>query len=492
MLALTIKLKRTEFITGESLPIEVRLENQSQSPLEVPDPTIGSEFRYTITSQANAVEVHHLSAARAYAERNMEPQAALDLPGLQLAPGVQQVYHEDLADYQVTPIGPGQYKLMVGYHGRHGLVESTSVAIAIAPPRPTRMVTLAGATEERVAVVFAQPSGYEQIGVYQIENRRCRPGDGAAYPRKGELSDLRGIAVAVDLADNEGRRWFAWEEEGMVGAGKGYGRYVSRLMPAIAHGLHDPELSPVGWQPSNNAALFVVLGSGASGQSAVAVTTFSLSATGSVITIPVACPKAPKAWATQYQVSSDDVHIELITAAQAAHATLIMRQTLLLGSNKAIAPTMLLERPGVVLALTMAPVGQINEAVVDILFGPDPKTGYLSLFRLPLAGGATSAAWHFSPPRGEKPATAWAIPRTPLNPPMVAMHAGEKIYLRRAGGEWTVVSDGVPHLDHLAIEAFSEGRVVAVWSDPTFGIRYQCVDGARPPQVPLVLSGDSS
>jgi hypothetical protein len=72
------------------------------------------------------------------------------------------------------------------------------------------------------------------------------------------------------------------------------------------------------------------------------------------------------------------------------------------------------------------------------------------------------------------------MPRMPLDPPMVATHVGDKIYVRRGGGEWTVVVDGVPHVEHLSLEAFEEGNVVAVWFDPSFGIRYHAVPG---PQV---------
>ena len=42
---------------------------------------------------------------------------------------------------------------------------------------------------------------------------------------------------------------------------------------------------------------------------------------------------------------------------------------------------------------------------------------------------------------------------------MVATHVGDKLYVRRVGGDWTVVVDGVPHVEHLAIEAFREGHV---------------------------------
>jgi hypothetical protein len=235
----------------------------------------------------------------------------------------------------------------------------------------------------------------------------------------------------------------------------------------------------VGWQLSNDGALFVALGAGAGGHAALVVTAFSLSAPGVAQTIPVAGPAAPEAWAAQYRPADNDPQIELVTAARSGPAVKVTRQTIALGSDKASAPTTLIERSGPVATMAMAPLGHAGGAggVVDILFGPDPKTGYLSFLRLPLAGGAASAGWDFSPPKnsdGKRP-TTWAIPRTPLDPPMAATHVSDKIYVRRAGGDWAVVIEGVPHVEHLALESFGEGRVVAVWSDPAFGIRYQPV-----------------
>jgi hypothetical protein len=478
-LDLTIKLKRDKVITGESLPIEVTLENRSPSPVEVPDPRVESKFLYTLRSQSDPAVVHHLSAAQAHADRYLEPKRSRGLPGLQLAPGAKQVYNEDLAQYEVTPIHPGAYALVVGYNGVGGLAECAAVPISIAPPRPSRMVTLAGATEKRIAVVFAQPSDAKHASVYQIENAAGRPGDGAAYPRKEGvgIAELRGLAVAIDLASSQGRRWLAWLEGGVLGAGVGNGRYISRLVEPVAHGLHGASLGPVGWQLSDDDALFIVLGAEAGGKGILAAATFHLTAPGVVKTIPVAGPANPEAWAAQYHVSGSDAQIELVMATRTGHMAKITRQTIALGSGKAGAPATLVERPSALTAMAMAPVGLGGNPVVDVLFGPDPKTSYMSLVRLPLAGGAAGTTWDFSPPKntGGKRPTAWAIPRTPLEPRMAATHVGDKIYVRRAGGDWAVVVDGVPHVEHLALEALREGGVVAVWSDPAFGIRYQAV-----------------
>jgi hypothetical protein len=136
----------------------------------------------------------------------------------------------------------------------------------------------------------------------------------------------------------------------------------------------------------------------------------------------------------------------------------------------------LIERRGPLAVMAMAPVGTGDKptGVVDVLFGPDPKTGYVSFFRVPLADGTPRGPWDFSSPKntGDKRPTDWVLPRTLLPTPMAATHVGNKIYLRRAGGEWSVVVDDVAHVEHLALEAFGEGDVVAVWFDPSFGIRY--------------------
>ena len=480
-LDLRIKLKRSKVITGESLPVEVTLENEGGSPVEVPDPTVGSDLQYTVTSRTEPKVVRYLSWALATAERTLDPPPSRQLPGHTLAPGAKELYDEDLAAYQVPVLGPGAYDLTVAHDGPQGHLESAGVAVTIAPPHVVRMTTGAGITEDRVAVLFAHLTDGKQATVYQIENQSGRPGDGVAFPRKelAQASELRGLAVATELEDNAGKRWWAWMDGKEIGAGVGHGRYVSRLATPVAHGLHGASLSPVGWQPSNDEAWFVALGGGAGGHVALVAASFRLSAPGTVKAIPIAGQAVPDAWAAQFQAAGSDPQLELVTAEHVGHTAKVTRQTLALGSGKVVRPATSIERPGPVAAMAMAPVSQGNGAnsVVDLLFGPDPKTGYLSLLRFPLAGGTARAAWNFSAPKntnGKRP-TTWAIPRTPLDPPMVVTHVGDKIYVRRVGGDWSVVVDGVPHVEHLAIEAFREGQVVAVWSDPAFGIRYHAI-----------------
>jgi len=479
-LDLTIKLNRTKFITGESLPIEVTLENRSQSAVAVPDPRVGSEFIYTMWSRTDPTVVHHLSADWAHADRYSEPPPRREFPGLQLAPGGRQAYNEDLARFEVKPIGPGEYTLVVGYKGAGDLTECAGVPVTIVPPHVVRMTTLAGVSESRVAVVFAQSLDVKHATVYQVENAAGRPGDGAAYPRREGLNiaELRGLAIASDVADNNGRRWLAWEEGGKIAAAVGQERYLSHLLAPVAHNLHASSLAPVGWQFANDDALFVALGAGAGGRAALVAASFSLSAPSTVKTIPVAGSAKPDAWVAQYQAGGGGAQLVLVTAEHAGHTVKVVRQTLALATGKADAPSTLVENTGPLAGMAIAPAdGANNTDSVDVLFGPDPGTGNMSFLRLPLAGGRARANWDFLAPKntGGKRPTAWALPRIPLDPPMVATHIGDKIYVRRGGGQWSVVVDGVPHVENLSLEAFEEGNVVAVWSDPSFGIRYHAV-----------------
>jgi len=476
-LDLTLKLKRTKVITGESLPVEVTISNQGSSPVEVPDPVAGSEFRYTLRSRTQPRTEHYLSYARAYAERYLDPAPSHGAPGQPLAPGAKRVYDEDLADYEVPVIGPGDYDLSVAYEGAQGLVDSVPVAVTITPPRVLRMLTAAGTSENRVAVAFAHHADGRRVTLYQVENEAGRPGDGPAYPRKelASASDLHGLALAVELGENAGRRFWGWMDGRGIGAGVGQGRFVSRGLAPVAHGLGAASLSPVGWQLSNDDALFVGLGASAEGQGMLAVATFNLAAPAAVKTVRVAGPAAPEAWATQYRAAAGDAHIELVTAARLAHAVKITVQSIALGTGKAGTPTSLIERAGPLAAMAISPLGNPSAAGhVDVLFGPDPKTGYMSFLRLPLSGGSARPTWDFSPPKtaaGKRP-TLWAIPRAPLDPPMAAAQVGDKICTRRAGGEWSVAVDSGPQVEHLSLEALRDGSVVIVWSDPRFGIRY--------------------
>jgi hypothetical protein len=93
---------------------------------------------------------------------------------------------------------------------------------------------------------------------------------------------------------------------------------------------------------------------------------------------------------------------------------------------------------------------------------------------MPLSGGAPRALWDFSSPKdaaGKRP-SSWALPLAPLDPPWVAAHLGDKVYSRRAGGDWSIAVSDVPRLEHLAVEAL-RNNIVITWSDPSFGVRYQ-------------------
>ena len=116
---LTIKLHQARFVLGDSIPIEVTLENSGKFPAEVPDPAIGSEFQFIVTLRKDPSTEYYFSWKRAINERYPleTPAPRHDLPGLQLAPGARQVYHEDLAKYIVNPPPPGEYTLVVEYNG---------------------------------------------------------------------------------------------------------------------------------------------------------------------------------------------------------------------------------------------------------------------------------------------------------------------------------------------------------------------------------------
>jgi hypothetical protein len=478
-LDLRIKLKRGKVITRESTPIEVTLENLGSAPVEVPDPRVGTDFRYTLRSRTDAKVEYHLSATRAQAERYQEPLQPHTEPGTALAPGTKQSYDQDLADYELPVVGPGTYGLVVGYQGRDGLLESAVADLAITPPHVARMVTAAGMSEERVAVLFVNAADGKHGALYQIENEAGRPGDGVAYPRKEGFSpaDVYGLALAVDLDYAEGRRWFAWQQGGNVCAGVGQARYLSHLVEPVAHGLHDAALGPVGWQPTNDDAFFVALGADHNKHATLAVVHVALSSAGSAKAIPIAGPTVPEAWVAQYRPAGSAPQLDLITAEHHGASAKIVRQTIGLVDGKVGAPVTLLERAGKVAALAMPPVGRgPGDEAVDVLFATDPGTGYLSLVRVHYAAGAARpAAWDFFPPKdaGAKHPTAWAIPHALVEPPLVVAHAGDKIYRRRAGGDWSAVVSNVSRVEHLTVEAFRGGRMVAVWVDPGFGVRYQ-------------------
>lgn len=128
-LNLTIKLHQARFVIGDSIPVEVALENSRKSPVEVPDPSIGSEFQYIVTLRKDPHTEYYFSWKRAINERYPleTPAQRQDFPGLQLTPGARQVYHEDLGQFIVNPPPPGEYTLVVEYNGTRSNGESITI-----------------------------------------------------------------------------------------------------------------------------------------------------------------------------------------------------------------------------------------------------------------------------------------------------------------------------------------------------------------------------
>jgi hypothetical protein len=117
LLNLMIKLDHTQFVIGDSIPIKVTLENLGKSPAQVPDPAVGSEFQFILTSTKDQRNQYYFSRERAINERYPleTPAPQTDLTGLELAPGARQIYIENLTEYIVNPPSPGEYTLEVGY-----------------------------------------------------------------------------------------------------------------------------------------------------------------------------------------------------------------------------------------------------------------------------------------------------------------------------------------------------------------------------------------
>jgi hypothetical protein len=477
-LDLSVKLARAKLITGESMPVELSLENRGDVALEVPDPGVGSPFLYAVESTLDDEATYQLSAAIAYAERHLEPKPPRRLPGLALAPGASMVYREDVARYLTRPLGPGSYTLMASYQGPSGVTQSVPVEFTIEAPRPARVVTCSDTNRARLSAVFAQPSSGDSLTVYQLEQPAGRPGDGPAYARKHAIpsSALGGLAVTVAVAEGNGGRWIGWLEGDAICAALGDEHYVSRLVSPVAHGLQKAQLAPVGFQIGDQA-LFLALGEEGEGRVVLVAATFGPSAPPTLKRIPIAGAAIPDRWATRYRDIGVDRVIDLIVATPADGMTSIVRQTISLGSETAGWPETLHTDQGRLVAMAMDPVGRgdASDGAVDLLLTREPANGSLSLVRVGVSAGAVGSSWNFAGPDNRIPAQSarWALPRVQAEPPTLVAHAGEAIYLRRRRGRWHRLVEGVPEVWHLGVEVLADGRQVLVWGDPLIGLRWR-------------------
>lgn len=480
-LKVTVNLEHDEVVVGESLKVEVRLTNGGTAAVEVPTTDETSQFEYTLRPKHEGDPSYTLSATASMYARYPVDYRPMPFEGkLTLKPGDSQSYVEDLAIYMVEPLKPGQYVLSAAYYTEGGGSESSGITLSLIPPKVRAMATVAGPTEGRLGHVIAHEKADRGVVVLQRESREYVPADGIWYARANvePSAAVAGVASAMELAPNNGVRWFAWLQAEGMGAGVAGIEMYARVGPE-ALGVKSPILQTVGWQPSVESGTFVALGVDPQERVALAVATFLATGTASVKTVPLANPKMPLQWAARYRTQNGAVHFDVVTVEDAAAKVRVQRQSVTPDKGKVEPPVVLAERSEPLAALAVYPIAGAAPGVVDALFGPVGEKAQMTFLRIPLDGGAPIAEWSFAVPNdlNKKRPTAWAIASKPLPDPIVLAKVGDRLMVRRAadGSEWSTLGMNALAVEHLQLEVIGDQAVWAIWADPAAGIQYKMI-----------------
>lgn len=470
---LTIKPRRTEVIVGESLTVEVRLVNQLAAVADVPSPDSPSVFEYILRTAKDGEPRYSLTRRFALAARSDDTMPTEPIETVKLNPGAALTYEEDIAGYAVTPIPVGQYLLSVAYQAAGGRVESAGVPLSVVAPRVRALATISGPSG-RLGLAMLHDAG-GAVRVYQREGRGEAPADGVWYER-ADSPAAAGAAVAAELGDHRGVRWFGWLRGEEVVAGVAQNQTLFLLTNPLPLGLRTPALQSVGWQPTREAAIFAALGADAQGRVTLALATLEDTGRGSVKAVPLGFNGLPARWAVRPS-APDLTRYDVVTAQQDGAAVRLQRQAVSASSGKVEAAVALTEQRAPLAALALPPLPD-GGGTVDVLFGPAGDNGQMTYLRLPLGGGPPVAEWKFVAPADDnrqRPAV-WALAPTPVANPAVLAKLGDRLVVRRAaGGGWKTFAEGAGRAEHLRLEVIAE-KVWAVWADPVTGITYKLVE----------------
>ena len=471
---LTLSAARTEFLVGENIDVKIGLKNVSRAPVNAPDTNAPSAFEFYLRSTTDGKLVQSLSLSAAAAERSSDPVPTPPSPTVRLEPGAALAYEDNVADYAVAPLAPGDYRLSVAWSAPAGLIESNPVALAIRPPKIGSMAAVFSAGGLNHVASHSQAKG---TAVLQREGMQRNPGDGI-WQRRVEVEPpnaVSNVAAAIELNAPEGVWWFAWQQGEAVGAGVAQNKTLFASVGPESFGLKSTRLLPVGWQTSGETAAFAALGLDSQNRIALAVGEFQAGGKVAVKTIPLALTSLPDHWAVQHRLKDGKVCLDVVVAVREGTAVRLSRQSVMPSGETAEPAVELVSRPEVLSALALSPVAGSEPGAVDALFGPTGADGHMTYLRLPLGGGAPIAEWSFLPPDDANKArpSVWAIPSAPVPDPVVFAKLGRHLLTRRmaADAKWIVLEPQAPAAEHLRLEA-TEGQVWAIWSDQATGAHY--------------------
>jgi hypothetical protein len=472
-LELNTSLKRSEVIAGESMYLTIVITNNGDQPVQVHSAQSRSPFVFQLLSAKDGAVIH------TWSERQYEllltggdPLPPYTPPMVELAPGKSVTHENDLASCATEAVRPGRYRIVVNYSLGDQHYASPPVELSVVVPRIEAFTEVAASNTNNLATGFWHRNGDGSVSLFQRESQAGRPDLGVALRclDRGTGAQIGGLALAAVVGDARGRRWFAWLEGDRLGTAFAGMKQRSTFLGPVPVGLTNPRLAPVGRKHDDGRAVFLVAGI-EGGKVKVKEVTFTMRSTPVVRTIDLGASTVPERLLAHYQPAGADAAVTLLWPEVEGNVVRIYRRSFAPGQTAGQGERkLLLERPGPLAALEMAPLGP---EFAGALFGPAVKQTACTYLRISLTDGKLLAEHALEAPK-EK-VDVWAIASAPLEDPPVLARAGDlllKTTAKTVGG-WRVTASGVREARHLQLHVLRGARLWVTWVDPQSGIEYR-------------------
>lgn len=468
---LSLALRRTEVISGESLALQAVVSNRgAQSfPVQIgPHSLLSYEFLSAdgrLRFAASQREYLRALTAGLQLPPGPEPTTAA------IAPGASRTFREDPALYLMHGLPPGAYRLSARMPAGGGEIESGPVALQVAAARIARLSLFYCPYQTAMVCVFdhTEAAGAAWVFHRETEGEQLFSGVAVRRAQAGAGKAVRDVAAGFHTAPRLEGRWIGWLEEGTLHALHVWGQAVVARPSPVEVELAEPRLVEPGFHLADGGGLFLVAGT-AAGRARIQAVTFTPQ--GGRAFAPAALFETLPERVLARWSSVQSRPVELVWADPSEPGTrLFVRPYNLEGKTLAAGAKQVHRAAGRLLALELDPLGAGSEGWAHALLAPTAPSDGPVYVRVPL-GGAPARPREFRVPVPPHPASDWAISGLETGGLLVLARMEERIWVASATGrEWMPLTAPQGEIRHLRLAASTGEYWGALWADPASGLR---------------------
>jgi hypothetical protein len=466
-LDLTAVPVRPSVVAGEALAVVSTLRNTGTAPLRVP---VAPLLVFTVIPQQG--ERLELSSARYLMWlRRGEPNPPQPMPTRNLPPGARVEVTDDLALYAHEELKPGKYRVHAEYRAGGEAAAAPPFEVVVEPVA-AKHFSVGWEPARSLEAAHDQDAGGGKAVVLVRSSAADLPQDGTGV-RTLESTNLRSLAVAVNVDGRDPHPWFAVLQGNKPGFGRAGPKMLLGWVEGPEIGISDARLLTPGWL-LRDRVLFAAVGAGQA-------RLLSLGTKPSDDPIGIEIDDAMKLGPVEAFAKQAPADVLPVLDAKAGVVHLLwsdgsrVRRRGIALAGGVDKESVLIERERPILALAAAPVREGAAASVRVLFGPERKGGPLLYARVPLDSAGKAAETEVAAPDAQ--IDAWGLCVEEDAPPFVLAHAGKALLLWRPGSDgWTKIADA-PAASHLRVLRSWPTEWWAEWIDPRLGLRHAPIHG---------------